>query len=239
MRGRCGLDGGRQAEMGMFHVVDRVKEWVNRHRIWSTAIAAVVVIGVIGTVTDNQSDPPGGAKHRPSASTASSAQPSPQSPSTQVQATPPPEDRLTGIGATRAAFKSAHTEDPDPRHAPDCCFLPKVRNSGSSSPIDQYGPVLFDGYADDETINFNTGTPRSLAMDLVDQELPSDARLIRERKTRACDQLLYKSFDLAKQTAGIGSFVTVALFGRFDGPYDPADVESAILITEGRSIGPC
>ena len=153
---------------------------------------------------------------------------------------PRPIDRLTGIGATRSAFAANHTADPDPRLASGCCFGPKVHNSGASSGQDQYAPVQYGGgYVIIETINYDTGTPRSEAIRLVRAELPHDARLVKTRRANVCLALLYKSHDLQSNTKGLGSYVTVSLYGRFDGPYDPDDVEEAILAPTGNYIGRC
>lgn len=151
-----------------------------------------------------------------------------------------PHDPLTGIGATRAGFAANHPADPDPRLASGCCFGPTVHNAGAQSGQDMYAPVQYGGgYVDIETINFDTGTPVGVAMRAVDQELPSDARLVRTKHASVCLAYLYRSDLLGRSTRGLGKYVTVSFYGRFNGNYNPDDVESAILATSGNFIGRC
>jgi hypothetical protein len=157
----------------------------------------------------------------------------------QSQSAPHIADALTGFGATRGGFAASHEADTDPRAAPGCCFLPKVQNSGSGDQ-DAYAPVLYgDGYVDDESINFDAGTPQAEALDTVGRELPADSRLVRQRKARVCNSYLFISRALKRNAPGIGSYISVSLYGTATGAYNPEDVEQAILVAEGNMIGRC
>lgn len=156
--------------------------------------------------------------------------------------------RLTGIGATKAAFAAHHQADPNPKLVPGCCFLPKEQSGG-----DHFITVTYvKGRVFSYEIDYAPNAPLAIAESELGRELPSDAKLVSQVKKSECVMLQYRSATLAqidgpvKETAKqkkldalLGKeqsgLVDAALYSAESGPFNGRSVE-AILIRRGYSL---
>lgn len=144
--------------------------------------------------------------------------PKPRSPSFSSPSSIPP-NALTGLGATRAAWRETH--------------------AGGGA----YDSVNYDSNGTGRVIgfdhNFPGGTTQSTALaEIKSQDLPLDIRQLKSGVGDVCKICIFTSRRLGK-VAG-DSTISVAIGGDGVSPYDPQDIESAaVTLNYGTGLGSC
>lgn len=160
-------------------------------------------------------------------------------PSTQAATDP----GLPGIGATRDDWNVRHTEDPDPKLAPGCCYVPVI-DTADQDHSDTWATVESDsGYIYSYQRRFPRHTDLTEATAMVArQDLPPDARLVKHKLDGGCNTFVYRSRLLAGLPKPIGTpFVQVTFFAPNLGDvFLPGNVPSASVdLWPDESIPSC
>jgi hypothetical protein len=95
-------------------------------------------------------------------------------------------ERLTGFGATKAAWMRHHTVDP--RYAP-FAFFPRQANGSDRYVSVHYSNDRVDSYE----MYFAPSESRREVLLAIRADLPSDARLAFDRRKRTCEFVGYRS----------------------------------------------
>jgi hypothetical protein len=151
-------------------------------------------------------------------------------------------NHLTGFGANINTWNQHHRADPDPKLAPNCCYLPKIRFAGQSSLQDTWYALQLDerGQVYAYSRAFTGGSHEAEATALIERDdLPSDARLVKSAVGDGCKLFLYRSAQLDQQMKA-GTWISVFYESPGDGTtYSPDNVHDAGLSTGTSDLGSC
>jgi hypothetical protein len=147
--------------------------------------------------------------------------------------------RWTEFGATKAAWNSAHTPDPDPKLVKGCCFLPRVRGG-----LDQFYEVLYDKFGGVERVygfsmRFNPSVSYSYAQAVVAREASPASRLVFSIKKGDCAQIQYASPLLTRAFHDKSAAMTASLYSSDSGPFTGrvTDIIFLNLPFKDRTVG--
>jgi len=139
--------------------------------------------------------------------------------------------KWTEFGATKRAWYSAHTPDPNPKLSKGCCFLPRQRDGA-----DQFYGVQYER---------NGGVPRvftftmwfapaisfAAAKTVARQEAPPGSRLVSSRRHSECFEMTFTSSALSRAFNSKQALMEVYVFSSPNGPFNGRTVMDIIFLS--------
>jgi len=161
--------------------------------------------------------------------------------SATVEEKPVQVGSLTGFGATRESWDSSHTRDANPKLVAGCCYGPRIRFFGQSDTQDTWVAVLSEKEVYSFEHDFPPRTPERAATEqILSQDLPRDARLVRAAVGNGCKLFLYRSATLAREAPDLGAYISVSLVSPPDETvYFPTNIWSASVMSSANDLGTC
>lgn len=145
---------------------------------------------------------------------------------------------LTGFGATRSAWNSAHTADPNTKLVKGCCYGPVIDTVDQAN-ADTYSlaasaPNVISAI----TRNFAPHTTEAEALAALRQDLPPDAVQVQSKVEDGCKEFVYSSKLLAKNPQFDARFSFGLYPPQSNSTFSSTNVEQAI-VSAASTLGGC